>query len=76
MLDENGLPEGFDLENLTESQILQLRAQGFEIEEDDGEEVEAEVEVEAEAEAEEEDVDDVIDVDNPDQLAEKGLKRI
>ena len=69
MLDENGLPEGFDLENLTESQILQLKAQGFEIEEDDGGDAE-------EAEGEDEDGDDVIDVDNPDQLAEKGLKRI
>ena len=65
-MDENGLSDGqIDLENLTESQLLALQEQAAE--QEFGEEGVA---------VEGEDDDDVIDVDNPEDLAKKGLRRI
>ena len=58
-----------DFENLTESQIQALQEQADA--QEFGEDVE-EMEIEAEGEEEE----DVIDVDNPEDLAKKGLRRI
>ena len=75
LVDDNGLSDGqIDLENLTESQILALQEQAAEQEfGEDGEPIA--VAMDGEGEEGEED-DDVIDVDNPDDLAKKGLRRI
>ena len=69
--DINQSDSQIDLENLTESQLLAIQEQVAgqqEIDEDGG--------MVAMEGAEEEEDDDVIDVDNPEDLAKKGLRRI
>ena len=69
-----------DLENLTESQLQALQEQvasGQKLFDEDGNEVVLEgMQMDGGEEGEEGEDEDVIDVDNPEDLAKKGLRRI